>query len=85
MSTRQRANFPCVVGEVKASQVFCEDKGSSRIYLGNKWSANNLFMYHGFPGKARMGFNDDVFPSAWNESGKWGWESDFERDRNVQD
>ena len=31
-----------------------------------------------------MGFSNVVLPSAWNESVKWGWESDFEREIEIE-
>ena len=63
----QRANFPCVVCEEKASQVFLEDVSSSRVSMGDKWSANSPFMFYDVPGKARWCCKNVVLPSAWNE------------------
>ena len=40
--SRQRANFPYGVSEVKTSQVFYEDEGSSG---GDMWSPNGPFMF----------------------------------------
>ena len=33
-----RANFFCGICEGKASQMLLEDKGSSRVFAGGKWS-----------------------------------------------
>ena len=41
-------------------------------------------MHYDFPGKARMCFNNVVLPFAWNESVKWGWESDFKREGEIE-
>ena len=79
----QRANFPCVVCEVKASQVLLEDVSSSRIYLRDIWSSNGPLSCGNVSGKARWCINDVLLPSAWSDRNKWGWKSDYERDRDV--
>ena len=59
----QRANFPCGICEGEASQML-EDKGSSRVFVGGKWSPKCPLIFCGLPDKARWSLNNVVLPSV---------------------
>ena len=83
----QRANnFSCGIGEGKASPMLLEDKGSSRVFVGGKWSPKCPLIFCGLSGRARWCLNNKaVLPSKRSEKVKLGWESDNkERNRVIE-
>ena len=63
-----RANFSRGVGG---------EEMASRVYLEDIWSTNNSLGCYNIPGRARWYCNKVVLTSAWSESVKWVWESDY--------
>ena len=77
----QRVNFPRVKCEIMVSHVFREDESSS---VEDKRSSKCPLIFCA-SGRARWRLNSVVVPSAWSEreNGKWEWEVDFVKKREV--
>ena len=63
----QRADFPRVYSEIGFSQMFYEDKGSSRGYVEDEVSSSSPLIFCSCPGKDRKCDSKFVVPFAWNE------------------
>ena len=80
----QRANFPHDLSGVKTPIVFYEDKVSSSSYVRDEVSLSRSPVYHKFPGRARMCYDNVALPFVWRERVKWGWVSDFDKMRDIE-
>ena len=79
----QRADFPQVYCEMEGSQVFYEDRVSSKSYVEDEVSSYGPLVFCDLPGKDRRGNKCFVVPFAWNEIVQGGCEKYCERERII--
>ena len=80
----QRANFPRVYGETEVSQVFYENRVSSRGCVGDMVSQNGPLVFCGLPDKARRCIKDFVVPFPHSEVVQWCGDRCYDDERYFE-